>query len=56
MKKETIKLLKRLLKKEFYSIDALTDFSNKREEVIQSCVDLGFNDLADELRGDMYNY
>ena len=53
MKVETIKLLKQLLKKEFYSIDYLTDYANKREEVIKICIDLGFNDLAEELRGDI---
>lgn len=53
MKKQSIKLLKRLLKREFHSIDASTDFSGKREEIIQTCVDLGFDELVDELRNDM---
>lgn len=53
MKKKSKKILKNLLKTEFYSIDASTDFTGKREEIIQTCVDLGFDELVDELLNDM---
>ena len=54
MTPETQELLKRLLRKEFDSIDVKNDFLfEKQTDIMKVCAELGFKELVEEMQNDL---
>ena len=54
MTPETQELLKRLLRKEFDSIDVKNDFLfEKQTDIMKVCAELGFEELVEEMNNDL---
>lgn len=54
MTPETQELLKRLLRKEFDSIDIKNYFIfDKQTEIMKACAELGFKELVEEMHNDL---